>query len=339
MNEALIFGLIAGALIGAVLVVRGWIQRSGHAAAAGLFVLTGAVAGGLIVLSWGSTVQTRQAIELAELALTLASGVVLLILVARLLRVALPLWLPAMIGAGSFVLLAVVDAYYGGDPVIYAVPIQAGFTIWAWGLFVRSRRAPAVAARRSPASKQRRLALWLLAAMTLANAASLVRLAFADVEWLSSVVPWTLSAMFVALLLGILWSFLDRQASVLAAPADREGFRLVSAAEALIIEERLFADADFKAETVAARLGVAPAELAAALSGSKWGGFAALLQDVRLDRARVMLCEPDEARTSIEAIALLCGFRSRSAFYEGFQRRYGTTPGAYRNKAGSLSAR
>lgn len=331
MNQALLFGLGAGAVVGAVALVRGWLRGNSPATVGGLFLLIGALVGGIIVLSWESAGNT-QVLEIIELTLTLFGGVLLLLLVARLIGSKLRAALPILIGSTILAALTWHNARWGGDPIIYAVPVQVGFTAWAWWLLIRSRYSLAVAARRSPAWRQRRLAFWLLVAVSFANIASLVRLIFPDEQWLRPIVPWTLSALFFALLLTIVWMFLDRYTAGRSAPTGGGGPRLVQEAAAVTAEEGLFADLQLRMEDVAERMRVTPAELAAALAVSPYGGFPAFIQDLRLSQARTMLANPNEARTSIDAIALSCGFGSRSAFYEAFQRRFGTSPGTYREK-------
>ena len=56
-----------------------------------------------------------------------------------------------------------------------------------------------------------------------------------------------------------------------------------------------------------------------------------LVNTLRMQHARMLLSDPKETKTSIEAIALLSGYHSRSAFYEAFKKAQGTTPASYRN--------
>jgi AraC-like DNA-binding protein len=56
---------------------------------------------------------------------------------------------------------------------------------------------------------------------------------------------------------------------------------------------------------------------------------------MRVAKAADELTDPAEQRTSIDAIALGCGFRSRSAFYEAFRRERGVNPGEFRKQAGT----
>ena len=106
---------------------------------------------------------------------------------------------------------------------------------------------------------------------------------------------------------------------------------------ALIAGEQLFRDRGFGIEDAAARLGEPVAALNAALARSEYGGFAILLQSIRLDRAERLLVDPAEGATSIDAIGMLCGFGSRSTFYEAFQQRFGMAPGLYRKRVQTLS--
>ena len=77
-----------------------------------------------------------------------------------------------------------------------------------------------------------------------------------------------------------------------------------------------------------AAAGVSPRRLSEIVNQA--GGFYEYVNHFRVDAARRLLADPAERRTSIEAIGLMTGFRSRSTFYEAFKRETGSTPGAWR---------
>jgi transcriptional regulator GlxA family with amidase domain len=54
---------------------------------------------------------------------------------------------------------------------------------------------------------------------------------------------------------------------------------------------------------------------------------AKLLSELRLDRGRVLLCDPSSA---VQEVAGQCGFQDPAAFSTAFQRRFGATPAAFR---------
>ncbi len=337
MVEGLVLaGLAAGAILAVLILLRALQQRNPLGLGLGSLILAAAAAGALILISQRAPQEVARPAELAELALTMALGPTLLLIVAALLGRRVRAVLIVGFASGGLALLIAIEARLGGDPILLAVPIQVGFTLWGWYLWLSSPTPPR---RGSPAWKLRRIALWLLLAVSMANLASLVRLTLPEIEWLRALVPWTLSLISAALLVGMLWAYIGRQAPVLnrVAPANSEEARMIGRLVTLIVEEDLFRDPGFTIEAAAIRSGQSSETLAAAIARTGDGSFSAMLQSIRLDQARAMLAEPAEQATSIDAISLLCGFRSRSAFYEAFQRRFGETPGAFRSRVVFLS--
>nr|HRK63217.1 helix-turn-helix domain-containing protein [Terricaulis sp.] len=66
--------------------------------------------------------------------------------------------------------------------------------------------------------------------------------------------------------------------------------------------------------------------------------FPEYLQHARVEETKRLLRDPAETRTSVEAIGLLAGFGSRSAFYKAFGDRVGMSPAAYRAHNGVQTA-
>jgi AraC-like DNA-binding protein len=331
-DDLIAAGLVIGVAIAVVLLAISLMDRSRMVAwLAGLLVIAVAAIA-IIVDSWTADPSARRWLQFGELALMAASGPVVVIVAAELLRAARTArWLVA-ISAGGFVAALLVTLRFGGDPMFYAVPLQSGFVLYGWMMVARSTRAND---RRHRAYRQRLIAIGLIVAFTVSNGASVLRLLFSDVASLRSVVPLTMSLVLIALMLVLLWLLLRRSSSLLADASGRptQNSILAEKAAALIVRESLFRKPGLRIETVAERLGVPPARLAAGVAGSHWGGFAAMLQDLRIEEVRRMLSSREERATSIDAIGLLCGFRSRSALYEAFQRKFGVSPGQYRRES------
>lgn len=74
----------------------------------------------------------------------------------------------------------------------------------------------------------------------------------------------------------------------------------------------------------AGALGLAPYELKRGLAAA--GGFRALREEVRRERARQLLTQGE----AIRVVARTCGFAELSPFYRAFRRWYGQTPEAFR---------
>ncbi|MGZ8362905.1 MAG: helix-turn-helix domain-containing protein [Caulobacteraceae bacterium] len=90
-----------------------------------------------------------------------------------------------------------------------------------------------------------------------------------------------------------------------------------------------FLDPDLSLTKAANLLGMAPHALSRALN-AQGSSFPQTVNALRINHAKEMLHDPAEARTSIDAISGLCGFRSRSRFYVAFQEEAGVTPAAFR---------
>ncbi|MGI8706419.1 MAG: helix-turn-helix transcriptional regulator [Sphingomicrobium sp.] len=325
-------GLIAGGAAGALLLIRSALERNPTAAAMASLLLLAAAAGALIVGSWSAPAPAQDRLELLEFALMMAAGPLAAFLIAGLLRVQLRLLLLISPAAVAFAAVLLLTVRYGGDPIIYAVPIQLLYVAYAWTLLGRGTQ---VRDRRHRAYRQRVVALAILVAFSLTIAASVARLLFSGLTLLRPIVPLTISLLFLVLLGGSLWMLMRRGTALLSVSAKAAGgeHRTVAAAADLILSKQLFRQPDLTVGSVADALGVPPSELSAALSRSEWGSFAAMLQEIRLHSVREMLRSPEEQSTSIEAVGMLCGFRSRSALYETFQRKLGVTPGEYRRRS------
>ena len=102
-----------------------------------------------------------------------------------------------------------------------------------------------------------------------------------------------------------------------------------------LVVARLFLDPDLSLNTAAKAVGVDPRALSTFLNQHEGQSFRRYLNSLRIAEAQRLLTSSDEAATSIEAIALLCGFRSRSSFYEAFRLETGMSPQQYRERVGA----
>lgn len=332
VNGFILAGALTGLVLGLMLLVRGFLDRSRVASSLAALVLIAAAAIALIAASPGDSAVMSDRLEILELALISASGPLAVLIAAGLLRQ--PLRVEAAIGvaAAGFATLLLLTQLYGGDPVRRAVPLQSAFVLFGW---IIARRSAGSAHRRSLAYRRRTIAFAVLFALTVSNAASLVRLVLHDVESLRLIVPLTLSLLLVLLALVLLWALLKRSSGLF--DGRREALRaddaLVTRAAELIDHDGLFRQADLDVETVADMLEVAPAKLISALAASEWGGFASLVRSIRISQVQRMLRDGGEQQTSIDAIGMLCGFRSRSVLYQAFRMHVGVNPGEYRAKS------
>jgi len=68
------------------------------------------------------------------------------------------------------------------------------------------------------------------------------------------------------------------------------------------------------------------------LGNSDDGNFYNFINRYRVREAKELLRSAAESRTSVEAIGLMAGFRSRSTFYEAFRKDTGKTPAQFRKE-------
>lgn len=104
------------------------------------------------------------------------------------------------------------------------------------------------------------------------------------------------------------------------------------AGEILAALERtgLYLDPDASLAKAAELLAVKPHVVSRALNAAGGISFPQAINGIRIEKAKRMLRAPEEARTSIDAVAGLCGFRSRSRFYVAFQEVVGMSPATWR---------
>lgn len=95
-------------------------------------------------------------------------------------------------------------------------------------------------------------------------------------------------------------------------------------------ENELYLDNELSLEKLAGQVNLKPRELSQLLNQEGGNSFNEFISSFRITHAKQLLSNPNEAQTSIEAVALMSGFKSRSAFYEAFRRGTGQSPGEFR---------
>ncbi|MBT8146367.1 MAG: helix-turn-helix transcriptional regulator [Gammaproteobacteria bacterium] len=100
--------------------------------------------------------------------------------------------------------------------------------------------------------------------------------------------------------------------------------------ESLTAQE-LYTDIDLNVASMAKALDYAPRQLSSLINAETGKNFTQFINEFRIAKAKELLDDVTERQVSIEAIALLCGFKSRSTFYAAFRRETGMSPGNYRN--------
>jgi AraC-like DNA-binding protein len=124
---------------------------------------------------------------------------------------------------------------------------------------------------------------------------------------------------------------LDLAALVLGATRERQdlaklrGLRAARLAVMLVEIRRHFAEPDFSAAAVAARLGLSVSSIQKILHETG-RSFGERVQELRLQRALAMLGDQRCMHLKVSEIALACGFNEVSHFNHSFRRRFGATP-------------
>jgi AraC-like DNA-binding protein len=101
----------------------------------------------------------------------------------------------------------------------------------------------------------------------------------------------------------------------------------------LVEDERLFLNPELSLTEVAARLNTNTTYLSRAVNDILKKNFPAYINEKRICEAQKMLADPDYANRSIEGIARMAGFKSKSAFNEAFKRFTGMTPSFFQRSA------
>jgi AraC-like DNA-binding protein len=237
-------------------------------------------------------------------------------------------------------LLYLVAALIKGAPVFPPtnftpiVAVQIAYSAFAIWVYLRAR--PTLPPGWSKRSEHLHLPV-LLAGLVLLHIAQAVRLAAPGNDLLYDLVPligaFGLIAFAVYAMIGsqTLRSLAAQRAP--AAPDDTFG----AALDARMAESRPYLDPDLSLPKAAALMRTTTQRLSAYLNSQRGVNFRAYVNGLRIAEAKRLLRDPTEARTSIEAIAQLVGFRSRSSFYTAFQAQVGMSPQDYRSKGGETA--
>jgi|GEM_PF-2828790 len=113
-------------------------------------------------------------------------------------------------------------------------------------------------------------------------------------------------------------------------PASANSKSMTRLLESLSAQE-LYTDTELNVARLAKSLGYSPRQLSGLINSETGKSFNQFINAFRIAKARELLDDTTERQVSIEAISLLCGFKSRSAFYVAFRRETGMSPGNYRN--------
>lgn len=322
-------GAVNGALLGGVAVRHGLgAPASRPVLAAGFFLITAAAA-----VATMSAAGTGAPLWLhAETALTFGSGLALLAAVSGLTGKSVSLTVYGAPAAVGLALALAMDA--APLSLAAAVLVQVVYTATAWGVFSHPVARDAHARR---ARVRRRAALGFLTAMTAVHAAQAARFVGADAPVADLLVPGVVSFGFLALTAAAFdRARASRPVARLLGATDGDA-GLAARLDAAVRRAQAHCDPTLRVDDVARLVGASPNEVSAAISAHLALSFADYMARLRVDHAARLLVDPAERRTSVEAIGLIAGFRSRSAFHAAFKRLKGGSPAAFRREAADQS--
>lgn len=169
------------------------------------------------------------------------------------------------------------------------------------------------------------IGLWIL------HAFQLSLMAAPTVGWLFDAVPLIGAALMIALTVLVITDPRSLRSLAQVAPTQIHTTLTLQTVDQYMQTERPHLDPRLSVDDLAAALGIAARDLSKLMKSSDGGNFYQFVNGHRVGEARRLLTDSAEHRTSIEAIGLMAGFRSRSTFYDSFRRETGQTPAQYRD--------
>jgi AraC-like DNA-binding protein len=113
----------------------------------------------------------------------------------------------------------------------------------------------------------------------------------------------------------------------------REDLRAAfDAMKSALRDQEMFRRPDLRLADVAGAVGLSSHQASQALSQGGGLSFHELVAEFRVAEAKRLLAEPENASVAVEPLGMMAGFRSRSAFYQTFQKALGQTPAEYRRR-------
>jgi AraC-like DNA-binding protein len=210
------------------------------------------------------------------------------------------------------------------------IALQMAATLIGAIFWWRAWRHPATSPKRL---KAMRLLPYLFGLMAILHVAQIARFFFPDTRLLFDLVPTIgtlgLTGFVVASIFG------SRTLShMVSTPNERpRDPAMEMALQANVVASGAVLDQGVTLDTVSALVPTDAQVLSDYINSAHGETFREWLNRHRIRHAKTLLANPDEHRTSIEAVGMLSGFRSRSAFYEAFRAATGQTPRQYRQQA------
>lgn len=106
----------------------------------------------------------------------------------------------------------------------------------------------------------------------------------------------------------------------------------VAAMERLIVDGRLFLDANLTLDKVADELNISKSHLSRIINSELGNGFPDYINALRVKEAKRYLTNPEFSNYTLVAIGLEAGFNSKTTFNNAFKKSTGITPSEFKNK-------
>ncbi len=209
----------------------------------------------------------------------------------------------------------------------HVIAVYVGYTSMATYVYMQARKFKS---RKPPHL------IFLLTATWLVHVAQFARLSWPSVSWIFDSVPVIGTLFLIGLTFLIMTdsrALRDYLGPVRPGPGDDT--RILEQLNTLMLNEKHFLDPQLSLESLAIALNLSARQLSEIINKVGGSNFYDYVNRYRVEEAQKLMCDAAEARTSIEAVGLLVGFRARSTFYEAFRRETGQTPGEYRRSRSS----
>ncbi len=99
-----------------------------------------------------------------------------------------------------------------------------------------------------------------------------------------------------------------------------------------LIEEKAYLNPKLNLKNVAKELGINYKYLSQVINTKYNCSFIHLINNYRIESAKLLLMQSDKTSNSIEQIGYMAGFQSKSAFYSNFKKHLGKTPVQFRKE-------
>lgn len=151
-----------------------------------------------------------------------------------------------------------------------------------------------------------------------------------------SMIEWPVDIVFLSLVIALLSciallvnsgvSFLPPSKYASSSLGEEKYDEIILRVSQTMVEKELFKEVDFNLPRLAKLLNTNPSYLSQAINYSTGMRFNDYINQFRVEEAKRQLTAPQNKHLTIEAIAELCGFQSKSTFFRAFKKSTGLTP-------------